>query len=149
MSWEFITGTGKAKSGGRVLNSTPSLHVVDFGTLSATTTKVLKLPGVNKKVSAVKIQAGASQSASISNYFAVEVLNKGTAGSGSTKIVDDTVAANNTKAGLTAYTPYALTIAGSNANLAVADDSLQIKLTVTGTVSLANTQILVYLVDRG
>jgi hypothetical protein len=97
---------------------------ISLGDVAATANFSLICPGLAATVAAVRFVTKTAVTADDTNYWTFKLLNKGAAGSATTKIVDETVAANSTKAtggsGQTAYVKRVLTLSTTPADLDVA-----------------------------
>jgi hypothetical protein len=109
-------------------------QTIQIGALSATAAFCIVLPNVAGTVAQVSFVTSTTDAADDTDYRTFGIVNKGATGSGSTKIVDSTVAANSSKAtggtGTTAYVKRDLTLSTTPADLVVAaGDVLEITFT--------------------
>lgn len=124
---------------------------IAFGGLTTTDKKQqIRINRKSQVVSAYMLSED-TLTADNTNNVAVGVVNKGTAGSGTTAIVNVATAANSTKltgATLTAYIPNALTVVtASSADIIEAGSVLEITADVSGTIATDNFYVQINLVD--
>lgn len=119
--------------------ATKELHV-NLGAISATASFAIVLPQVPGTIGRITFVGQTSVAASDTDYWTFGVVNKGTAGSGTAVVVDNTSAANSTKAtggtALTANVPRSLTLTGVGADLIhAAGDVLLLTVTKAGSAT--------------
>lgn len=125
-----------------VMGRTKSIEV-NLGTISATGSFALTLPANAGTIQRVSFAGTTTLAASDVDYWTFDVINKGAAGAGVTKVVDGAAAANTTKAtggsALTAYVKRALTLNGVPGTDVALDhageDVLQVTLTKTAAAA--------------
>lgn len=118
---------------------------VPLGDVSATGTWPVSVP-VAGNVKRVSLVNGATAAANDTNYWTLGVVNKGQAGAGTTKIVDNTVAANSSKAtggsAITANVDRAFTLAADPADDVAANDVLEVTLTKAASATALTKAML-------
>ncbi len=136
----LITLVGTSGVDGSMLSVPGQTKEIELplGTISATSSFCILAPATSAIITSASFVTKDALAASDTNYFDFGLVNKGAAGSGTTQVVDRTLAANSTKltggAGITAYVRRALSLSGTPANLATAsEDVLEFTITKTGT----------------
>lgn len=113
---------------GKMMAASPKTKCVSIplGTVSASGDLTIVTPAAAGKLIRASIALKTTVAADDTNYWTFGLVNKGAAGSGTTKMIDSTVAANSTKAtggsAITGYIKRALTLAADpDANHAAED----------------------------
>jgi hypothetical protein len=117
---------------------------LDFGTLTATTEKLVRAPSTGYLAGASFLTSGTA-TLSASNYVTFQITNKSPGGTGTTLMLAATplyINSNrsggaNAGAAIAAYQSFILTTAGMPAVAVNAGDCLAAAITVTGVISLA------------
>lgn len=114
--------------------------VIPLGTISATAIFLIPTPGFACHIAKAALVVGTTVATDDTNYWTVDLMNKGPAGTGTTATLAATDA-NTTKttggAALTANVARALSLHGTSGNLDTAADDV-LKLTLTKAASGAN-----------
>jgi hypothetical protein len=109
---------------------------IALGSISATASWCIVMPNVVGVITGVRFACATDVAANDTDYWTFGLVNKGPAGTGTTKVVDSTAAANSTKAtGGTAISDYvkrSLTIDAANDDTAAGD---VLELTITKAAS--------------
>jgi hypothetical protein len=111
-----------------------------LGDLLATASFTVIVPGNAGTISKISLATRTAIATSDTDYWKFKVINKGVEGSGTTVVVDDTAAANSTKAtggaAITGYVKRDLTLTRTGADLIfAAGDMLEITITKTGSAT--------------
>lgn len=109
---------------------------IALGSISATASWNLIVPNVAGVVTGVRFACATDVTANDTDYWTFGLVNKGPAGTGTTKVVDATAAANSTKAtggsAVSDYITRSLTIDAANDDVAAGD---VLELTITKAAS--------------
>jgi hypothetical protein len=109
---------------------------IDLGSISATSSFCVIVPNVAGVVTGARFACATDVAANDTDYWTFGLVNKGPAGTGTTKIVDSTAAANSTKAtggsAISDYVKRSLTIDTANDDVAAGD---VLELTITKAAS--------------
>jgi hypothetical protein len=139
----LLTLIGTAGVVGAMLSTAAKTKSIEIplGTLSATGTFRIIAPAAAATVTKVTLTVGTTITTNDTDYWALGLVNKGPAGSGTTALVDATAAANTTKAtggsGITAEVKRNATLSSTPADLNTASEDVLV-FTATKNGSAAN-----------